>query len=131
MKKTSKRLAAAEFEAACSMLTREMSPLNLAAVRRVLVDGLWPAAAAAELGINSRQSVQTAVASVWRAFERYRAGQAALLGASDAWQTVVLIAPPELVAEFRRMLSEYRAPCEEGPKTRRVVKRALKSKLPS
>lgn len=106
---TKRRMSATQFQALRPFLTR-MRPEFVEAARLALVEDMPLESISVINGWPSRQTVSDAVTRVYAAWHRYAATKtsADVLAGSPGgvvpvgWESVTLIAPPELIRRFRQ-----------------------------
>lgn len=108
-----RRLTEREFASVRPLL--RISPERQDAAYAILVANKSYTTVAAEYGC-SRQSIGDAVNSVWDTYQRVLASQAA--EEDDAtippgWERVTLVAPTEIIAAFRNVISAFRNESEK------------------
>lgn len=106
-----RRITASEFEAIRPLL-QHISQERIAAARAALVEGAAHQAIAAPYGWT-RQAVNDAVTVVWKVLQDYRTGQSKSANSGlllpPGWEQVTLIAPTELISQFRAEIASYAA----------------------
>ncbi|MFJ3465772.1 TrfB-related DNA-binding protein [Achromobacter spanius] len=107
-KRIKRRMTAAEFEAVIPLM--KISDKRRDAARLALVDGLTFQAVADRMEC-SRQAVDDAIGSVWRAYTKLNEAQRVASNAGTllppGWEQITLVAPSELVARFRAEIAEW------------------------
>ncbi|RRD64171.1 transcriptional regulator [Comamonadaceae bacterium OH2310_COT-174] len=103
-----RRMTEAEFEAVRPLLN--ISAKRIEAARLALVEGQTLQAVGSQYGW-SRQAVGDAVSVVWSRLHDYREAQRAAAHAADAalppgWEQVTLVAPSDLISEFRKAIAK-------------------------
>lgn len=120
------RMSGPDFEAVRPFLTRKISEARIEAARLALVDGqTLQGVANLQTPTWSRQAVGDAVRVVWAAYEQYKESQRAVNNAGallpPGWEQVTLIAPTELVAQFRNQIATYAPPPTPVKKKQRAA----------
>lgn len=107
-KRIKRRMTAAEFDAVIPLI--KISDKRRDAARMAMVDGMTFQAVADKLDCT-RQAVDDAIGSVWRAYTRLNEAQRVAANAGTllppGWEQITLVAPTELIARFRAEIAEY------------------------
>lgn len=107
-KRIKRRMTAAEFDAVIPLM--KISDKRRDAARMALVDGMTFQAVSDRLEC-SRQAVDDAIGSVWRAYTKLNEAQRVAANTDTllppGWEKVTLVVPSELLTRFRAEVAEY------------------------